>query len=183
VIFTRSGSLQRINLELAAPPGELRYYRTQYEIQWYYPISIENVLQLSGRAGYAHGYNDKPLPFYKNFFLGGIGSVRGYDTASIGPKDENGDALGGNVLAVANVEYYFPFPGLEKDRSVRLSVFVDVGALGEDTIDSDGMRSSVGVGLAWFSPVGPLKLSYGYALNKKEGDETQPFQFSLGTTF
>jgi outer membrane protein insertion porin family len=183
VIFTRTGTLQRINLELAAPPGELRYYRAQYEVQWYYPIGIENVLQLSGRAGYAHGYDDKPLPFYKNFFLGGIGSVRGYETASIGPKDENGDALGGNVLAVGNVEYYFPFPGLQKDQSVRLSVFVDVGALGEDTLDSDGMRSSVGLALAWFSPVGPLKLSYGYALNKKEGDETQPFQFSLGTTF
>jgi outer membrane protein insertion porin family len=183
VIFTRRGTLQRVNLEVAIPPAELRYYRTQYEIQWYYPFGIEYVLQLSGRAGYANGYNDKPLPFYKNFFLGGIGSVRGYETASIGPKDENGDALGGNVLAVGNAEFYFPFPGLEKDKSVRLSVFVDAGALGEDTINSDGFRSSVGLALAWFSPVGPLKISYGYALNKKPEDDTQPLQFSLGTTF
>ncbi len=183
VIFTRRGSVQKANAEIAIPPAELRYYRAQYEVNWYHPFGLENVLQLGGRLGYANGYNDKPLPFYKNFYLGGIGSVRGYETASIGPKDEVGDAVGGNVVAVANAEFYFPFPGLEKDRSVRLSVFVDAGVLGEDTIDFGEVRSSVGLALSWFSPVGPIKISYGFALNKKPEDKTQPFQFSLGTTF
>jgi outer membrane protein insertion porin family len=183
VIYTRRGTLQKVNLELAVPPAELRYYRAQYEIQWYIPVSLENVLQLSGRLGYANGYDDKPLPFYKNFYLGGINSVRGYETASIGPKDDDGNALGGNAVAVGNVEYYFPFPGLQKDRSVRLSVFFDAGALGDTTSDAYEQRASVGLALAWFSPVGPIKISYGYAINKQPGDKTQPFQFSLGTTF
>jgi outer membrane protein insertion porin family len=183
VIYTRRGTLQKVSLEVAVPPAELRFYRTQYELQWYIPVGLENVLQLSGRLGYADGYGEKPLPFYKNFYLGGIGSVRGYETASIGPKDSNADALGGNAVAVGNAEFYFPFPGLEKDRSVRLSVFFDVGALGDTTSDTYEQRASVGLGLAWFSPVGPLKISYGYAINKQPGDRTQPFQFSLGTTF
>jgi len=183
VIFTRQGMLQKAIGEIALPPAELRFYRMQYEAQWYHPVGIENVLQLNGRIGYANGYNDLPLPFYKNFYLGGIGTVRGYETASIGPKDSNGDAIGGNAVANGTAEFYFPFPGLEKDRSVRLSVFVDAGALGEDSFDFADARYSVGLALAWFSPVGPIKISYGFALHKQPDDKTQPFQFSLGTTF
>jgi outer membrane protein insertion porin family len=190
VIFTSRGTLQNANLEVAVPPGELRFYRAQYTIQWYYPLFAENVLQLTGRAGYANGYADKPLPFYKNFYLGGIGSVRGYETASIGPKDSRGNALGGNVQVIGNAEYYFPFPGLQKDKSVRLSAFFDVGMLGDSSSDtgtlgvnSDQARASVGVALAWFSPVGPLKISYAFPLNDQPEDELQAFQFTLGTTF
>ncbi len=116
-IFTTSGTLQRANLEVAVPPAELRYYRTQYAIQWYLPLARgERAAAAPARIGYADGYSDLPLPFYKNFYLGGIGSVRGYETASIGPKDAQGDALGGNVLLIASAEYYFPFPGLQKDK-------------------------------------------------------------------
>jgi outer membrane protein insertion porin family len=161
---------------------ELRFYRTNYEIQWFIPVRRENVLQLSGRIGYADGYDAKPLPFYKNFYLGGVGTVRGYETASIGPKDENGDALGGPALLVGNAEFFFPFPGLEKDRSVRLSAFFDVGSV-SDTFDAAEARASVGLALSWFSPVGPLKISYGWALNAQDDDDTQPFQFSVGTVF
>ncbi len=181
-IFTRRGTVQKVSLELAVPPGELRYYRTQYELQWFVPVGRDNVLQLSGRAGYADGYDDKPLPFYKSFYLGGVSTVRGYETASIGPKDENGDAIGGQALLVSSAELFFPFPGLEKDRSVRLSLFLDAGAL-DDTFSFTEWRASTGLALSWFSPVGPLKISYGYALNDEPGDELQPFQFSIGTVF
>lgn len=181
-IYTTSGLMQRVNLELAVPPAELRYYRATYRADWWVPIRRENVLQLTGQIGYAAGYMDKPLPFYKNFYLGGIGSVRGYETSSIGPKDSAGNALGGPTQLVFNSEYYFPFPGLEKDKSVRLSVFVDAGSV-SDNFDFGEMRYSAGLAMSWFSPVGPIKISFGKALNKKEGDQTQPFQFSLGTTF
>jgi outer membrane protein insertion porin family len=181
-IYTRRGTFQKATLELAVPPGELRFYRAQYELQWFIPVRRDNVLQLSGRVGYADGYDDKPLPFYKNFYLGGVGTVRGYETASIGPEDENGDALGGNALVVGSAEFFFPFPGLEKDRSVRLSLFLDAGSV-SDTFDNVDVRASAGLALSWFSPVGPLKISYGYALNATEDDETQPFQFSVGTVF
>jgi outer membrane protein insertion porin family len=181
-IYTRRGTLQRATLEAALPPAELRYYRTQYEIEWFLPVARENTVQLRGRVGYADGYDDLPLPFYKNFYLGGVSTVRGYETASIGPKDEFGDALGGSTLLVGNVEFFFPFPGLEKDRSVRLSAFFDAGTVG-DKFELSDSRYSVGLALSWFSPVGPLKISYGYALNPEDDDRTQPFQFSLGTVF
>jgi outer membrane protein insertion porin family len=181
-IYTTSGWLQRINLEAAVPPADLRYYRATYRVDYWLPIGRENTLQLSGQVGYADGYADKPLPFYKNFYLGGIGSVRGYETSAIGPKDSLGNALGGRTLTVANAEYYFPMPGLEKDKSVRLSVFVDAGQV-SDNFDFKETRYSAGVGLSWFSPVGPIKISLGKALNAKPEDRTQLFQFSLGTTF
>jgi outer membrane protein insertion porin family len=182
VIFTRRGTVQKVSVEVAVPPAELRYYRTQYELQWFLPIGRDNVLQLSGRVGYADGYDDKPLPFYKNFYLGGVSTLRGYETASIGPEDENGDAIGGQALLVSSAELFFPFPGLEKDRSVRLSLFLDAGAL-DDTFSFTEWRASTGLALSWFSPVGPLKISYGHPLNDEPGDELQPFQFSIGTVF
>jgi len=181
-IYTRSGTFQKASAEVAVPPGELRFYRAQYEMQWFLPVGRENVLQLTGRVGYADGYGDKPLPFYKNFYLGGVGTVRGYEPASIGPEDENGDSIGGSRMALASAEFFFPFPGLEKDRSVRLSAFVDAGMVGE-TYDFGETRASAGVALSWFSPMGPLKISFGMPLNAKDGDEKQSFQFSIGTMF
>lgn len=181
-IYTTSGVLQRVSLEASVPPAELRYYRTTYRADWWIPMFRENTLQLTGQVGYADGYQQKPLPFYKNFYLGGIGTVRGYQTSSIGPKDALGNALGGRTLTVANAEYYFPMPGLEKDKSVRLSVFTDAGQVSDD-FDFAQTRYSMGFGLSWFSPVGPIKISFARALNKKPDDRTQPFQFSLGTVF
>jgi outer membrane protein insertion porin family len=182
VIYTTRGLLQRLNFEVAIPPADLKYYRSTYRLDWWHPIGRENVIQLSGQIGYADGYGGKPLPFYKNFYLGGIGSVRGYETSAIGPKDSQGNALGGSTLTVANAEYYFPMPGLEKDKSVRLSVFVDAGQV-SDNFDFKETRYSAGLGLSWFSPVGPIKISLGKALNAKPDDKTQLFQFSLGTVF
>ncbi|HZP85173.1 MAG TPA: outer membrane protein assembly factor BamA [Burkholderiales bacterium] len=181
-IYTRTGTVQKVSLEASVPPAELRYYKGQYELQWFYPVGRENVLQLSGRAGYADGYGQKPLPFYKNFYLGGVGTVRGYETASIGPRDERNDPIGGKALAVASAEFFFPFPGLEKDRSVRLSAFFDAGTVG-DKFQLSETRTSAGLALSWFSPVGPLKISLGFPLNAKSEDKKQPFQFSVGTVF
>jgi len=189
-IYTRSGLLQRLNFEVAVPPAEMRYYRSTYKADYWLPIGHENTLQLTGQIGYADGYGGKPLPFYKNFYIGGIGSVRGYETASIGPKDSAGNSLGGQSMLVANVEYYFPMPGLEKDKSVRLSVFTDAGLVSggpgpppTSNFEFSETRYSVGLGLSWFSPVGPIKISVAKALNNKFEDRTQFFQFSLGTTF
>ena len=102
--------------------------------------------------------------------------------STIGPKDIFNQALGGSQMAVASAEYYFPMPGLEKDRSVRLSVFVDAGTTGDNDLKGF-LRETTGVALSWFSPVGPLKISYGYPLNKKPDDQLQAFQFSVGTVF
>jgi outer membrane protein insertion porin family len=181
-IYTTRGTLQRIGFEVALPPAELRYYRATYRIDWWHPIGRENVLQLNGSIGYAAGYDTLPLPFYKNFYIGGIGSVRGYYTGSIGPKDAQGNALGGPTMTVGSIEYYFPFPGLQKDKSVRLSVFFDTGQV-SDNWDFAQRAMSGGLALSWYSPVGPIKISYARAINPPPGSKLQPFQFSLGTTF
>jgi outer membrane protein insertion porin family len=181
-IYTTSGTLQRLNFEVAMPPAELRYYRATYRIDHWIPMGRDYTLQLSGQIGYAHGYDQLPLPFYKNYYLGGIGSVRGYYTSSIGPKDALGNALGGPTMTTASGEFYFPFPGLQRDKSVRLSFFVDSGQV-SDNFDFSQTRFATGLALSWYSPVGPIKISFARALNPQPEDRTQAFQFSLGTTF
>jgi outer membrane protein insertion porin family len=182
VIYTTRGRFQRLNAEVGLPGGDLTYYRLTYQHQWYYSLSQDLTLLLNGQLGYADGYDDQPLPFFKNFFVGGVNSVRGYSTATIGPKDNNGDALGGSRQFIGNIEVLFPFPGLEKDRSVRLSAFFDGGFVGEKYETSE-MRYSAGLAFSWFSPVGPLKLSFGRALNPKPTDRLERLQFTLGTVF
>ena len=182
VIYTTSGTLQRITAEVGLPGGNLTYYRTTYQHQWYHPLTRDVVFYTNGQIGYAGGYENKPLPFFKDFYLGGVNSLRGYETASIGPKDSNGDSLGGSRLLQASAEILFPFPGLQKDKSVRLSWFVDSGTVGE-TYDFQQMRYSTGLGFNWFSPVGPMKISFAKALNPKPDDKLQRIQFTLGTVF
>jgi outer membrane protein insertion porin family len=182
LIYTTSGTFQKFSAEVGMPPGDLTFYRTNYQYQWYYPVTKENTLLLNGQVGYADGYDHKPLPFYKVFYLGGVNSLRGYETATIGPKDTNGDSLGGSHMMLANAEFLFPFPGLQKDRSVRLGWFVDAGTVGEK-YDFDELRYSTGLAFSWYSPVGPLKLSFGKALNPAPDDRLQRIQFTLGTVF
>lgn len=182
VIYTTKGTFQKVTAEIGLPLADLTYYRTSYQHQWYHPITKEYTLLLNGQIGYAAGYDHKPLPFYKVFYLGGVNSLRGYETASIGPKDSNGDALGGSHMMLVNAEFLFPFPGLGKDRSVRLGWFVDAGTVGE-TYDFNEFRYSTGLAFSWYSPVGPLKLSFGKALNPQPDDRLQRIQFTLGTTF
>jgi outer membrane protein insertion porin family len=182
VIYTTKGTFQKFNAEIGLPVADLTFYRTSYQYQWYHPLTKEYTLLFNGQVGYADGYDNKPLPFYKVFYLGGVNSLRGYETASVGPKDSNGDALGGSRMMLGNLEFLFPFPGLGKDRSVRLSLFTDAGTVGE-TYDFNEMRYSTGLGFSWYSPVGPLKLSFAKALNPAPDDRLQRIQFTLGTTF
>ena len=137
---------------------------------------------LNGEVGYGDGYNDKPLPFFKNFYAGGVNSVRGFKSYTIGPKDINGDPTGGPRKLLANLELLFPFPGLDNDRSVRVSAFVDSAVVGEK-IEVDKIRVSSGLALLWVSPIGPLKISLGYPIRKEPGDELQKFQFTIGGIF
>jgi outer membrane protein insertion porin family len=182
VIFTTRGRYQRLNAEVGLPGAELTYYRLTYQHQWYHPLTQTLTLLLNGQIGYAEGYGGQPLPFFRNFYAGGVNSVRGYATATIGPKDTNGDALGGKRQLVGNAELLLPFPGLEKDKSVRLSVFADAGVVGED-YRTEPMRYSTGLAFSWYSPVGPLKLSIGHALNPQPTDKTEKIQFTLGSFF
>lgn len=189
-LYPRKGMYQRAFLEVAIPPMEIRYAKASYQHQYWLPIATHSALMLNGEIGWAHGYGGKPLPFYKNFYAGGIGSVRGYEQSSLGPRiDTDGDgdteSLGGNRRIIANAEYYFPLPGTGQDRSFRMSTFVDAGQVWgqNDKFELGELRYSAGLAFSWSSPVGPLKLSMGWPLNREETDKTERFQFQLGTVF
>jgi len=183
LIYPTQGTYQRAFGEVGLPGGSLEYLKTSYQYQRYFALSRDYTLMLNGEIGYGKGFNDLPLPFFKNFYAGGVNSVRGYRAASIGPKDSNGDARGGSHRLLGNVEFLFPFPGLQNDRSVRLSAFFDAGMIADNKYDADAFRYSTGLGVFWSSPFGPLKISVAAPLNADSTDKKQAFQFTFGGAF
>jgi outer membrane protein insertion porin family len=189
ILYPTRGRLQSLLAEVALPVGDLKYYKVNYLQQNFVPIFGDLVLMLRGDIGYADGYGGLPLPFFKAFYGGGVGSVRGYQQSSLGPQDVFGNATGGKRKIIGNIELFYPV--LKGDKSVRASVFADAGQIYIDgrelperqQYDLQGFRYSAGVGLAWNSPVGPLKFSYAYPLNDKALDKIQRFQFQVGTIF
>lgn len=184
--YPTKGNYQRIYGEFGLPGGDLNYYKLNYQHQWFIPVSSAFTLLLNGELGYGDGYGkSRELPFFKNFYGGGVSSVRGFATSSLGPKDNDNRALGGDRRIVGGMELFFPLPGVKDEKSVRLSVFADAGNVygkGEK-FDLGELRYSTGVALTWFSPIGPLKLSYGIPLKRKPDDRIERFQFLLGTVF
>jgi outer membrane protein insertion porin family len=181
------GSLNELGFEIGVPPGDLTYYRVNLQSEWFWtPENSFNWLTLMANSqfGYANGYRGKDLPFFKNFYAGGVDSVRGFETATLGPRDTNGDVLGGNRMLVVNLEAMFPPPGY-KEKNVRLSTFIDFGDVwGEDEkIRGTDIRVSTGVAVSWDSPVGPLKFAFGFPIRKKPDDRIERFQFQLGRIF
>ncbi|RPJ48814.1 MAG: outer membrane protein assembly factor BamA [Betaproteobacteria bacterium] len=185
LIYPTTGTLQRAIGEVGLPGASLEYYRLIYQYQRYFPLTRYYTLMVNGEAGYGDGTNGLPLPFFKNFFAGGVNSVRGFKQSTIGPKDANGDARGGNQRLVGNVEFLFPFPGLQNDKSVRMGAFFDAGMVDDKyyPFDAGGIRYSTGLSVFWSSPFGPLKISVAAPMNEGPFDKTQAFQFTFGGAF
>jgi outer membrane protein insertion porin family len=194
-IWTTAGTVSRVLGEVAMPPADLRYYKVTVGQSWWYSFTRDLTLYLNGDAGYGSGYSDGTLPFFKNYYAGGVSSVRGYQQSTLGPRDQNG-VLGGSYRVVGNSEFLFPAPGLSQDRSVRLGVFFDVGQVWSDadcdpgatvvvacTLSENQLRYSSGGVFRWNSPFGPIALVLAFPINSKEGDQIQRFQFQLGQTF
>jgi outer membrane protein insertion porin family len=180
------GWLNEVGAEIGVPPGDLTYYRLNYQSQFFYTFDRVSWLtfMLNGEVGYADGYRGHELPFFKNFYAGGVGSVRAFETATLGPQDTNGDVLGGNRRFVANFEALFPMPGY-KEKNLRLGTFVDVGNVwgAQERIRAVDLRASTGLSVSWDSPVGPLRFSLGYPIKKRPEDRIERFQFQLGKIF
>ena len=185
IYFPRNGYLLEAGAEAGLPGGDVKFYRLQTKAQYLRPIWGPIVLNLNAEFGYANGYGGKPLPFFKNFYAGGVDSVRGFEQSSLGPRDTNGDFIGGNRRIVGNIELLFPMPGVKGDKSVRLSTFVDFGNVfsANEKIRLGDLRSSVGFAVSWFSPVGPLKFSLAKPIRQKADDKVERFQFLLGRVF
>ena len=189
------GVYQRVNGEFALPGLDIEYYKFTYQYQQYIPLSKTWTLAFNTELGWGDTYGSTSMfPFFKNYYAGGIGSVRGFESGSLGPQDTNGDNLGGDRKWTGSVELLAPLPG--GDRTLRIFGFLDFGSVwgyegvpGEygkyrraDMSLSD-LRYSTGIGIAWISPLGPLKFSIAAPLNDKEGDDIQRFQFQIGTGF
>jgi outer membrane protein insertion porin family len=184
IVPTR-GILQRFNSDLSAT-GDARYIRTNYQIQQYTPLTKKYTLALNADLGWGQGLSNRPYPLFKNYFVGGLGSVRGFQQSTLGPSDSSNTLyLGGAKKIVLNAELLAPFPGAGNDRTLRLFAFTDVGrAFGEnEKISLSELRSSAGIGLSWISPMGPLRFSYALPIKRQVTDKIQRLQFQIGTSF
>lgn len=201
LIFPEKGLYQSASAQLALPVGgkPLDYYKTNYTGVGYYPLGHNFILQGRLNLGYGNGFaSTTGLPFFANYYAGGIGvdgQVRGYEVSSLGPRDSNGYPLGGNIMTVGSMALIFPMPATVSEK-VRTSVFVDAGniysTLGVTQPNnprggtaSGPVRYSTGLDVDWRVPVFNVTLSFSVAkaINPKPGDQTQVFQFNIGTGF
>lgn len=186
-LFPTKGVLQQISGQIAAPGGDLNFWKVDYDSRIFVPIYKEYVLLFKTQVGYGDAYGDTfELPFFENFFAGGPRTVRGYEESSLGPKDIYNDALGGNLSLVGNVELILPVPFLKEFKSVRLTAFYDIGNVydtGFEDVTIDSLRMSTGLSGVWLSPFGMLSVSIAQPFNDQQNDEIQKFQFTFGTTF
>ncbi|MBT2970589.1 MAG: outer membrane protein assembly factor BamA [Candidatus Thiodiazotropha sp. (ex Ctena orbiculata)] len=187
-IFPNRGGRQVFSIETNVPGSDLQYYRVRYNNAHYFQLTNALTLKLNGELGYGEGYGeDEELPFFRNFFAGGIGSVRGFEENTLGPQDSQDDALGANARIVGQMELLFPAFGDEFKDTVRAGFFVDVGNVfdleGGEEIEWDLFRASTGLMLSWFSPVGALSFSWGYPIKEEEGDDIKNLQFRIGGGF
>ncbi len=183
-IFADSGNLNTISLELQA--GDLEYFKLRYRHQSAFGLSDLFTFNLKGRASYGNGLGDyDDLPVYEKYTAGGVRSVRGYEFNSLGPRDSNNDALGGNLQLIGGAEVLFPIEALASADTFRLGVYFDIGNVFADIDDynTTELRQSAGLSAKWFSVIGPIEFSYAFPLNDESGDDVQPFQFSLGAQF
>ena len=183
-IAPTSGRFQRVAGELGVA-GDARYLRANYQFQQYFPINKQFTLAFNGEAGWGKGLGGRPFPVFKHFYSGGLGSVRGFDQGTLGPRDVTGSTIGGPKKITLNAEIITPFPGAGNDRSLRAFGFFDAGNVyGEnDKFRLSELRASVGLGLSWISPIGPLRLAAAYPVRKFAGDRIQKLQFQIGTSF
>jgi outer membrane protein insertion porin family len=178
------GRMQRVNIDLGIA-GDQRYLRANLQAQEYFTPFQRVTLGVNAEFGYGRGLGGRPYPIFKNFFGGGLGTVRGFDQGSLGGVDNLGAYLGGNRRLNINTELYLPVPGTGNDRTLRWFAYTDIGNVWavSDKMTFDSLRASVGLGVSWVSPVGPLKVSYGSPIKKEPTDRIQRLQFQLGTAF
>jgi outer membrane protein insertion porin family len=190
-IFPTAGFQQKLGLDVALPMDgkSLGYYKTNYNVDQYTPLSRHFIMKWEGNVGYGNGFiRSDDLPFFKNYYAGGIGSVRGYEGNTLGPRDSNDDPIGGNFLLDGSVSLIFP--NFISPDNLRTSLFFDAGNVYDLSNQTQGygfawdqFRYGVGLDVQWLSPIGLLEFSLAKDLHKEEGDYTQVFDFRIGASF
>ena len=178
------GRYQRFNTEWGVA-GDARFLKLNYQFQQFVALSRQYTLAFNTELGWGKGLNGRPFPVFKNFYSGGLGSVRGFEQSTLGPRSITGTYAGGPKKITLNGELIAPFPGAGNDKTLRLFAFTDVGTVWGETekVDLAQMRASVGVGISWISPVGPLRIAVANPVRKFAGDRIQKLQFQIGTSF
>jgi len=179
------GELRSASIEATLPITDLQYWRATYQHQMFFPITKDYTLALNGDLGVGQAFGGSLYPQFKNFYAGGIGSVRGFTPSSLGRRYLDGVPSGGQVRIVGNAEFLFPLPGSGADRTLRTFLYLDVGNIYNtlEEVDLSTLRASTGAGLSWLSPVGPIKFSIGTPIRREPTDRVQRFQFQVGTGF
>lgn len=179
-----NGKFIRLNSELGSM-GDARYAKFGAQYQQYIPFTKQYTFAFNADLGLGKGLQGQVLPFYKNYYSGGLGSVRGFEQGTLGPRDITGPVIGGAKKLTFNSEFLMPFPGAGNDRSLRLYGFYDMGNVyGEfEKMDMSLLRTSYGVGLSWVSPMGPLRFAWARPGRAFAGDRIQRLQFQIGTSF
>lgn len=201
-LLPSGGRSQSMSFEMTVPGSELEYYRLNYTGQIFYPIFNPFVLRLRANLGYGEAYGGtENFPFYKHFFAGGMGSVRGYESNSLGPRStpspqdrfNDPDPIGGNVLVELSAEVLFPLPFIEDQSQLKSVLFFDAGNVFNTNcpdvsvyclgLDNGELRYSAGIAVTWITGFAPISFALAFPVNDKEGDESESFQFELGKTF
>ncbi|SEF52481.1 outer membrane protein insertion porin family [Halopseudomonas aestusnigri] len=208
-VFPDRGHSQSLSWHVTVPGSDLQFYTMDYRGQRFFPMTEDLTLRLHTDLGFGRGFGGTDrMPFYEHYYAGGIGSVRGFEDSTLGPKstpnvnDPDQDSLpfGGNIKITGGAEVIFPAPFVKDQRSLRTALFFDVGNIydtqctqtktvegdknpGCGDVDLGELRYSVGVGLSWLTALGPLGFSLAMPLNADSADDAQVFQFTLGQTF
>lgn len=185
-LFPNKGNRQTIAFEFSVPGSDLEFYKLSYENAFYFTLSETFTLSLGSEIGYGDRYGStSDLPFFEKFRAGGFDSVRGYESNSLGPRDSFDDSFGGNFVSTARIQVLFPPPFMENKNRARLALFVDAGNVFEefDDFESDDIRGSYGLALSWITGLGGISAALASPFNDQPGDDTETFQFNIGTSF
>ncbi len=180
------GSMQQVSVEATGLGGNQDFYLIEARQQVYHPLIQGGWGDIVGSwrttVGYGESYDDEPFPLFSRFFPGGINSVRGYEARSLGPKDEDGNEYGGSKELINNLELIFP---IVNSAGLKGVVFYDMGQAFDDdkSIDIGELRKAWGYGIRWISPLGPIRLEFGFPIDREEGEDSMITNFSFGAPF
>jgi outer membrane protein insertion porin family len=179
------GALNSLAFEFAGAGGDIGYTKYIAETGWYFPLVWDFVAVAHAKAGYIADIKKKKLPDYEKFYMGGIGSLRGFEREDLAPKDADGASIGGDGMVQFNFELVFP---LLKDVGIHGVLFFDTGRIYKERDDIEfnpaDLRQSAGGGIRWLSPMGPFDIEYGYILDQKDSDHgAGQFEFTMASSF
>jgi outer membrane protein insertion porin family len=178
IMFPSKGSRNSATIEYTGGilQGDTSFTRYGAKSSWFFPLPLETVFGAYGRAGSVHGNEGKDVPIYERYYLGGISDLRGL--RDVGPRDPNtNDPIGGYTMLCFNAEFIFP---LIKNAGMKGVLFYDTGNAWESGYHINDMRKTAGVGVRWYSPIGPLRLEWGYVLDRKGDEAASRFEFTMG---